>query len=162
MNRIHSLLALPLLAIAASGAANAAEDSAEFQVRIEILESCTISATAPTDIDFLSHTRSTNAPVTAQGTLTVNCSKGTPYEIGLDAGMNAESGARRMSNGAHYVPYELFKDTGYSKPWGNDAANMQSGFGTATDQALTVYGKVSSTNFPAGTYVDTVTARVVY
>lgn len=162
MNRIHSLLAFPLLALAASGAANAAEESADFQVRIEILESCSINATGPTDIDFLAHTRSTNAPVDAEGALTVNCSAGTPYQIGLDAGTHAEGTQRRMASGENFVPYGLYQDASRTTEWGNDTANMKGATGDASDQTHVMYGRVPSTDFPAGTYVDTVTARVVY
>lgn len=163
MTRIHSLLALPVLALAASGAANAAEtDTASFQVQIQILESCDISATAPTNIDFGSYTRSTGTPVTSAGTLTVNCSKGTPYQIGLDAGLNADGDQRRMSFGDEFVPYGLYQDSSHTIEWGNNTENMMGEIGTATNQSHTVHGRVPDTNFPAGTYVDTVTARVVY
>lgn len=164
-----SLLALALAAAAAAGSAQAAEDSATFQVRLVITESCTISATAPTDIDFLSRVRSTSA-VDAQGTLTVNCSEGTPYQIGLSGGANTAgdttapaAGERRMANGATLVPYDLFRDSGRSQFWGNTpGTDTQPGTGTAANQAYTVYARLPSTDFAAGTYADTVTARVVY
>ena len=161
MNLSKHLATTSLLAIALAagmGSAQAAEDNADFKVSIVIQESCTISATA---MDFDSHTRSTSTPVT-QGTLTVNCSEGTPYQIGLDAGIHAEGTERRMANGSILMPYGLYRDASYTQNWGNDAANMKDAVGTASNQAHTVYGRVPSTNFPAGTYVDTVTARVVY
>lgn len=157
------------LSLAMTGGAHAAEDTATFKVQIVIQESCTISATAPTDIDFLSHTRSTGAPVTATGTLTVNCSAGTPYSIGLSGGAHSmadattpSAGDRRMSSGSDFVPYDLFRDGSFSNFWGNTGSDMQTGTGTAANQAFTVHGRVASTDFPAGTYTDTVTARVVY
>lgn len=169
MNNLKRLIALPVLALAASGASFAAEtQTADFQVRMVIQESCTISS-APTDIDFLTHARSTGAPVSATGSLTVNCSAGTPYQIGLDSGIHASSegvatsGGRRMSNGNALVPYELYQDSSLAKLWGNtESVDMLSAIGTAQDQSHTVHGRVPSTNFPAGTYTDTVTARVVY
>lgn len=171
MTRFHSLIALSVLAIAATpGIAHAAEDSAQFNVQIVITESCTISTTAPTDIDFLSHARSTGAPAAAQGTLTVNCSTGTPYQIGLNGGTNSSgtatapvAGDRRMSSGSGFVPYDLYQDASFATFWGNtEGTDMMPGTGTASNQTHTVYGRVPSTDFPAGTYTDTVTARVVY
>lgn len=165
-----SLAALALLA-AAAGGAQAAEDTATFQVRIVITESCTISTTAPTDVDFLTRVRATAAPVDAQGTLTVNCSQGTPYQIGLSGGTNSTgtaatpaAGERRMINATGaYVPYDLFSNAARSQFWGNTlGSNTVSATGTAANVAHAVYGRVPSTNFPAGTYTDTVTARVVY
>ncbi|MBJ6980470.1 spore coat U domain-containing protein [Luteimonas sp. MC1572] len=158
------------LSLGVIGNASAAEDSATFQVRLVIQESCTISATQPTDIDFLSHVRSTGAPATATGTLTVNCSAGTPYSIGLSGGANTlanatapAAGDRRMASGSAFVPYDLYRDGGFSNFWGNTAGvDMQTGTGNAANQAFTVHGRVPSTNFPAGSYTDSVTARVVY
>lgn len=77
MNTFKKILAVPALILAGASGAHAAEETAQFQVRMVIEESCTISS-APTDIDFLTHTRSTGTPVTATGTLSVNCSEGTP------------------------------------------------------------------------------------
>lgn len=163
MNRLKSLAAVPALVLAAASGAYAAEDTTEFQVRMVIVESCEFSS-APTDIDFSTHSRSTGAPVTSTGTLSVNCSEGTPYRIGLDSGIHSESaGERRMSYNDVLVPYDLYQDSGHSIVWGDTAAtDMMSATGTATNQLHTVYGRVPSTNFPAGTYTDTVTARVVY
>lgn len=166
MNRL-SLIALPLFALAAAANAHAAEDTSDFQVRIQILESCDISSVAPTDIDFQTHARGAGAPATAQGTLTVNCSAGTPYQIGLNSGTNgggaATSGTRHLSDGVTLIPYDLYQDASHTKFWGNTQGNdMLGAIGTASNQSHTVYGRVPSTNFPAGTYTDTVTARVVY
>lgn len=163
MNTFKKILAVPALILAGASGAHAAEETAQFQVRMVIEESCTISS-APTDIDFLTHTRSTGTPVTATGTLSVNCSEGTPYQIGLDSGIHSESaGERRMSNGSVLVPYNLYQDATRTNRWGNtEGTDMKSAVGTATDQDHTVFGEVPSTNFPAGTYTDTVTARVVY
>ncbi|KAF1708551.1 hypothetical protein CSC70_12970 [Pseudoxanthomonas kalamensis DSM 18571] len=158
-----SLIATALIAAGVAGSAHAATDTATFQVQIVITESCDISTVAPTDIDFGTHTRSTGAPADATGTITVNCSNGTPYQIGLDNGQNALATQRRMANGGIFVPYNLYSDNGRTVLWGNTLnTDTVSGTGTAADQAYTVYGRVPSTNYPTGTYLDTVTATVIY
>lgn len=170
MNTIKSTLLAIAVAAGTIGGAHAAEDSASFQVRIVIQESCTISTTAPTDIDFGTHVRSTGAPATRTGTITVNCSAGTPYTIGLDGGANSlgslaspAAGDRRMASGTGFVPYDLFRDAGFSQFWGNTpGVDTAAGTGNAANQTYTVHGRVPSTNFAAGTYVDTVTAKIVY
>lgn len=170
MNILKSSLLAIAVAAGTVGSAHAAEDTANFQVRIVIQESCVISTTAPTDIDFLSHTRSTGAPVLATGTITVNCSAGTDYTIGLNGGANSlgtaaspAEGDRRMSSGTGYVPYDLFRNAARTQFWGNTpGTDTQAGIGTAANQTYTVFGRVPSTNFDAGTYVDTVTATIVY
>ena len=170
MNRFANAVALPLFVLAcAAGSVQAAETAATFKVRMVVEESCTIGTTGASDIDFLTHTRSTGEPVSATGTLTVKCSAGTPYAIGLSSGLHSTGGAapaagdRRMANGTQYVPYDLYRDGSFSNFWGNtEGTDMQSGTGTAADQSYTVHGRVASTNAPAGTYTDTVIVRVVY
>lgn len=166
MNRPANAVALSLLSLALlAGGANAAEETATFQVQIQILESCTISDGA---LSFPATVRS-NGPVNSTGTLTVNCSEGTPYSIGLSAGANAMAGAtgaapgeRRMLSGETYLAYDLYQDIGRTTFWGDALAAQRSGTGTGADQAHTVFGRVPSANAPAGNYSDTVTARVVY
>lgn len=165
MNLLKTTLTASLLVAAGfAGSASAETDTSSFEVRIRIVESCTISAT---DIDFLEVVRGTAA--TASGTLTVNCSEGTPYDITLDGGANADGSAitatsRRMANGTTYVPYGLYSDSTRTSVWGNDAASDVSDTGTGSDQTHTVYAAVtaSATNVARNDYVDTVTATVTY
>lgn len=171
MNILKTALIAALFSAAAAPAAFAAETSNTFQVRIQILESCDITTTKPTDIDFGNVTR-TNAAVnlSATGTITVNCSAGTPYQIGLNGGSNSTgaaatpaAGERRMRQGAttNYVAYDLFQGTG-STFWGNVSGNRVAAVGNAAAQTHTVTARVTSVNVPAGAYVDTVTATVTY
>jgi spore coat protein U-like protein len=175
-SRVKNLVKAGLVAAAVSGAfasVQAATDTTTFLVRIVITESCTISTTAPTNVDFASQARATAAvALAATGTLNVNCSAGTPYNIGLNGGTNTSgtigapvAGQRRMRLGAttNYVPYELYQNTGATTFWGNTiGTSTLAGTGTGSNQALSVYGRVTSVNFPAGTYEDTVTATVTY
>jgi spore coat protein U-like protein len=164
-----SLIASALLATGIAGNALAATDTTTFQVRLVITESCDIRTVAATDVDFLSRVRSAGAPVDAQGTLVVNCSAGTPYTIGLNAGGNSTAATatatnRRMASGAgNFVPYGLYRDAGRTLFWGDViGTNTLAGTGSAANQSIPVYGRVPSTNAPAGTYADTVTATITY
>lgn len=161
--------AVPLLAsIALPLSVQAAEDTAQFNVMIEILESCDIASSAASDIDFGSHVRNSGAPVSAMGTLTVNCTDGTDYTIGLNEGQNATSTIasadnRRMTSGTDFVAYGLYRDASHLEFWGNEAGtNTLPGTGTATAQDITVYGRVPSTDVPPGSYTDIVTATITY
>jgi spore coat protein U domain-containing protein, fimbrial subunit CupE1/2/3/6 len=161
-----TLLATALLACCSQ--AFAATDTAQFQVQIVITESCDIQAVAASNIDFSTQARNTGAPVDAAGTLQVNCSSGTPYSIGLGAGLNSTAAAasannRRMINGTNFVPYGLYRDAGRTLFWGNViGTDTIAGTGNASNQSIQVFGRVPSTNVPAGTYVDTVIATVNY
>lgn len=152
----------------ATCAAHAATDTQAFSVMLTVTESCTISATPPTDVNFGSNARTSGAvSVTANGTLHVNCSPGTEWVITLNEGQHNDGTSRRMqstTNIAHYAAYGLYQDAGYGTPWGN-VTNFGSGLagtGTGTSQDIPVYGRLTNLNLPAGNYVDSVTATITY
>lgn len=165
---------VPLLACiavaAASGAAHAATDTTQFQVKITITESCDVHTVNATDIDFGTHVRSTDAtPIDNQGALQLNCSRGTPYQIALDPGLHFSSGTAAADNrrmlGAdnNYVPYGLYRDAARTQFWGRVlGTNTVAGIGNAAPQSIPVFGRVPATNVPAGVYLDTITATVTY
>ncbi len=159
-----------IAATAFAGAANAATDTTQFQVKITITESCDVHTVNASDIDFGTHVRSTGAtPIDNQGALQLNCSRGTPYQIALDPGLNASSPTaaadnRRMTNAdGGLVPYGLYRDAARTQFWGRVlGTNTVAGTGTAAQQSIPVYGRVASTDVAAGVYLDTVTATVTY
>ncbi|MEG1681917.1 MAG: spore coat U domain-containing protein, partial [Stenotrophomonas sp.] len=113
--------------------------------------------------------RSSGTPVDAQGTLEVNCTNGTPYTIGMNPGVNSTSTTatannRRMSDGANnFVAYGLYRDAGRQNLWGEViGTDTLAGTGTAGAQTIPVYGRVPSTDAPAGSYGDTVIATITY
>ncbi|NNH37000.1 spore coat protein U domain-containing protein [Acinetobacter sp. NIPH 2377] len=139
-----------------AGQTNASTKAADatFQVKIEVVSTCAISAT---DIDF----DQVNSGVTATdktGNLNVTCTSQTPYRVGL-------SGSGKMTNTADSnssVAYQLFKASSDTAEWNNDN-NQYSATGSGTVQAIPVVAKLSgSTNVRAGNYADTVTATVTY
>ena len=156
-----SLLALAIASVGIAGTAQAGTDSTTFNVKIVITESCDIHTTAATDVDFGTHARDSGA-VTATGTLTVNCTNSTPYNIGLGNGGNF-SGTRRMTDGTNYIGYALYRDSSHTLAWGTTiGTDTLAGTGTAANQTISVYGRAPSTNAPAGSYNDNVTATITY
>lgn len=91
---------------------------------------------------------------------------GTPYNVTLNAGQNSGAGGvadRNMTNGTALLPYQLYRDPGRSEVWGNTVpTDTVTGTGTGAVQTIPVYGRVPSANVPAGSYLDVVTATVVY
>lgn len=159
-----------IAAVVATGAAHAATDTTQFQIKITITESCDVHTVSATDLDFGSHVRSTIAtPIDNQGTLQLNCSRGTPYQIALDPGLNSSSATaaadnrRMISADNNFVPYGLYRDAARTQFWGRVVGtNTFAGTGTAAQQSIPVYGRVPATDVPAGVYVDTITATVTY
>lgn len=163
MNMSRTLLAAALLGLFAAPAI-AADDSTTFNVKITITSTCDIKTVAATDVNFGS-VASTATNVDQQGTLTVNCTSGTPYNIGLGFGQNGtDAASRKMKSGANLVPYQLYKAAarGASDVWDNTGTGRLAGTGTGAAQTVNVFGRVPSANFPAGAYNDVVTATVTY
>jgi len=146
--------------------------TANFQVKLTITESCTITAVPATaDIDFGTVARTTAALTNGvSGQLSINCSADTPYLIGLNGGLNSATplapslGERRMkhSTAATLVPYDLFQDLGHSIFWGNTAGSLFSKKGIGSAELIPVFGYLTNANFQAGVYTDTVTATITY
>jgi len=141
--------------------AQAATDTVNLNVKVTITATCDIHSVPSTDVDFGS-IASTATDTDAAGALSVNCTPGTDYTIGLDAGENFGGGERRMIKGTDYVAYELYRDGARSQVWGNDLAGSLSGTGTGSDQNIPVYGRIATANSPAGDYADVVIATVTY
>lgn len=163
--RILALLALLALASVAGRAQAQATATTTFEVRIQISSVCTINNPAATAMDFGPHP-SSGAQVDATSVLSINCTPGTAYNVGLDAGQNAGGGginARAMTSGSALVPYQLYRDPGRTAIWGTTiGTDTYAGSGIGAVQSVTVYGRVPNTNAPAGSYLDTITATITY
>ncbi len=110
-----------------------------------------------------------SSQVDATTTLTVNCTKNSPYIVGLDAGVTtgATIAQRLMANGANTMQYNLYTNSARSSIWGNSSGSWVSGTGAglAIAQTLTVYGRVANgqTNLAVGNYQEnTITVTVTY
>ncbi|WP_180044642.1 spore coat U domain-containing protein, partial [Acinetobacter sp. YH16039] len=139
-------------ASAETPAASTQQAQTTFDVKIEVLSTCSINAT---EIDF-GKVNSGSVASDKTGTLNVTCTNQTPYSVGL-------SGSGKMTNekdALSSIAYELFQDS--NKPWDNND-NKYANNGSGNVQAIPVIANVvGSTNVRAGNYKDTVTATVTY
>jgi spore coat protein U-like protein len=162
--------------VAVTPAARAATATGTFQVLIDIQKSCTVTAGAGSNVDVGS-VASTATNSAASNTVSVTCTKATPYFIGLapsvpNGGTNSGSGSMASTGGVvgntDKVPYQLRSTAGASGTvWGNTATssvvgNGVAGTGSGSAQTHTVYATVPSANFTADSYADTVTITVNY
>jgi spore coat protein U-like protein len=156
--------------VLAAGAAQAAGNTVTttFQVSATVKPNCTTSATA---LGFGNYTPGSGA-ITANSTITVNCTKSTPYTVGLNPGSTTGDAfiQRLMTSGANTLQYNLYTTAALTTVFGDGtgATGTDSGTGTGMANALTytVYGQVpdNATNqasLPA-TYTDTITVTVSY
>ncbi len=162
MNRKH--ISLVLLSIFLCGIAGAATATANFEVRIQIVSECRINSA--TDLDFgVSGVLAADLDLTS--TITVQCTAGTPYSIGIGAGggVGATESNRLMTGpGLQTIGYSLWRNAGRTLNWGTSiGVDTLAGTGTGAAQAVTVYGRVPAQATPGvGNYADTVTATITY
>lgn len=110
-------------------------------------------------------------PVTGQ-TISISCTKGSAYSVGLSDGQNAVSvgGRRRMVSGSNYLAYDLFKSAGTTR-WGSvgaarrdsSTAEINPGNGLGIGSQVFNYNARIYTDQPtppAGTYLDNVVLDV--
>ena len=119
------------------------------------------------DIDFGTHTAgSTN--LKQSGNLTVRCTNGTPYTVGLIPSNNNQEGRgeRKSTNPANTdkVPYVLKKGNS-SELWGNQSSGTGSAqrfTGDSSNQTHTISAEVQNTDYTPGEYKDKVTVDIRY
>ena len=106
-----------------------------------------------------------SANVDQTSTITVTCTNTTPYNIGLDKGLNGGSVTTRQKKaGSALITYSLFSASGRTVNWGNTVGtDTVAATGNGTGQAYTVYGRIPPQTTPApASYSDTITITVTY
>lgn len=138
-------------------------------VNMTVTNDCTI--TAP-NIAFGSAPVVSGFPAVTGQTISLACTKGSAYTVGISDGQYAVSvgGRRRMISGSNYLAYDIFKGSGTTR-WGSVGAarrassdaevNPGNGLGTGS-QVFNYNAKVytDQTTPPAGTYLDNVVLDV--
>ena len=139
-------------------------------VSMTVANDCTISAPS---ISFGS------APVvsafsTVSQTVSVNCTKGSAYTVGLGDGTHPVSvgGRRQMMSGGNYLAYDIFQSAGTTR-WGSvgaarrasSTAEVNPGNGLGSGSQIFNYNARIYTDQatpPAGTYTDSVVLDVSF
>lgn len=142
--------------------AYAGSDTDSFEVRATVLASCDVTAT---NLLFGDYDPVAAANLDAETTLSVTCTNGTPYHVGmsLGAGSGASMATRRMTltGDTATLNYVLYQNTQRTVLWGNTGTDRLAGSGTGTPDTLHLYGRVPMQQAsPAGAYVDTIVVTV--
>ena len=158
-----TFIAASVIAVVSATSVDAATTTNSFTAQIVITEDCDIVSAG--DLDFGSAgVLASNVDVTS--TLSVQCTNSTTYDIGLDAGIGsgADTTTRKMMDGAEFVNYQMFSDSGRSSNWGDVVGtDTVASTGNGAAQIHTIYGRVPVQSTPsAGTYLDTVTVTVTF
>lgn len=163
---IRTTLCTSLFAGTVLFAGNALSQTAttQFNVQITINAECQINSAE--DLDF-GPSGVIDTAVEATSEITVQCTSGTDYDIGLNEGVGVGATVTdRLMTGPNdeTVEYSLYTDAGRTDVWGDTlGADTVAGIGTGDEQAYTVFGQVPAQPTPApGTYNDTITVTLTY
>lgn len=169
MRRNPSFIKLALFALSAivltAADASAQTASSNFQVTANVAASCTITST---DLAFGNYdplVAHSATPLDANGSVTIRCTKGTNSTIGLNLGSSPTGAIRRMSGGADFLQYQLYKEAARTNVWGDSGADLVNP-GAAPSMAprvVTVYGRVfAGQDVSSGGYADTIQATITF
>ena len=166
MHKIHAMTLL--LGASWAGIASSATTTTTFAVTATVQATCSATATA---LAFGAYTSGGGA-IANNSTISVKCTKNTPYTIALNGGATAGGAVaqRLMASGANTLQYNLFTTAAFGQIFGDGSgtsktvAGTGAGIGSAT--TVTVFGQLpdSAANQAAipGNYTDTITVTVTY
>lgn len=154
--------------LALAGAAQAATKNTQFTVSATVASNCLISA-ADLNLGTFDGTNDLN---TAVSNITVRCTTGLPFLVGLSQGLHGNFTNRRLKilgPDLDTLVYNLYTDSGRTIVW-NETTNRTGGVGAgmSSGSAVTVpvYGKLLVSENDglgkAGVYNDTITATITY
>ena len=158
-------LAIALMAFCsfAWSGAEAATATGSFNVQVTIAATCVV--TSATNLHFGTQ-GVLAANVDQRSTINVTCTNTTPYNIGLDKGVNGASVTTRQMKaaGPALINYSLFRDAGRTMNWGQTiGTDTAAGTGTGLAQSVTAYGRIPPQTTPSpGTYNDTIVVTLTY
>jgi len=137
----HTLYpALVAGAVTMSGGAMAQTATADLTVTLNIAGSCTVAAQT---VAFDEQTSLTLTQESIPTTITVNCSQGLPYELGLGMGQANQGTQRRMAAGGHFVNYGIYTDNTYTTSLtAVGGTNSITSNGTGADQTHAIYARL--------------------
>jgi spore coat protein U-like protein len=136
------------------------------QLDMTVTNDC-ITITAP-DVNFGSAPLVKNFPTLSQ-TISITCTKGSSYTVGINNGQNAVGSVRNMASGANRLSYDIYKASTGSR-WGSTGTDRWS---SATSTSISSDGLLRTYNYtaqvlsgqntpPAGTYSDTLVVDVAF
>jgi spore coat protein U-like protein len=149
---------------ACSAATSSRAQQVPFTAQINNTAACTVAATA---MNFGNLT-TMSAQRDATSTITVTCTRGTDYTLGLSNGSGGGTGptARRMTNPGttNFITYGIYRNAARNQPWGDiPGTNTESRRANGNAQNFTAYGRIpAQAEVRSFTYTDTIIATITY
>ncbi len=159
-------LLLALVSTLVATPSGAATQQTTFNVTANVSVACAVSAA---NLAFGSYSAGTTTALDAQTNISVDCTAGANWELGLDKGLHgASTAARAMANdtaASILLNYSIFSDPARTVNWGNNTGvDTVTGVGTGVVQDIGAYGRIPArqTTATAGGYSDTITATITF
>lgn len=151
-------------ALAVISFANQADDNTSMHVTLQVMKSCSLSAS---DMDFSRHSSADTSEITASSELSITCTKGTPWKLTADSADQANGTfylhpSSDMTDAAN-IAYKLYSDVSKSEQITSTDGLESTGTGTLQNQTL--YGVIEAnalTSAVAGQYDDDVNLYLTY
>lgn len=139
------------------------------KLHLKVERDCTISAPS---VNFGSHPLPDRFATITQSA-SVRCSIGSAYNVALDVGKKPAGTTRRMTDGANFLEYDIFKGTSGTNRWGSidneryssaDATTGGGDTGGVTTQTYEYSARIRPNQpaVPAGVYKDTLRLSVIF
>jgi spore coat protein U-like protein len=167
MRRKNIMLAVAGALLVASGTAGAATKTTTFGVSATVNPNCLVSAQA---LNFGGYDGT--AAKTGTSDITVRCSSGTTYAVGLSTGGGTYAQRLLSGTGVNKLQYNLYTTLAANTVWGDGTlgtgtvSGLGAGMAIASTQTHTVFGQLPDNAFnqgaPSGVYNDTITVTVTY
>ncbi len=153
-------------AFATTAATAATTTPGQMAISATVVAGCTLAA--PANLTLTGQSVLTDGA--GLGSISVECTNGSPYHIEVDGGGSGNVAARVATGGATgaTLAYGLFRDAGYTENWGvTDSTDTFDGVGQGgtTPIATPVYMRITPAALQAAqadTYTDTVNVTVSY
>lgn len=136
------------------------------QLTMTVTNDC-ITLNAP-NVNFGSAPLAKDFPPVSQ-TVSVTCTKGSSYTVGINNGSYANGTVRNMASGSNRLSYEIYKASTTnrwgsvgSERWASAASSSASSDGLLRTYNYTARVLPAQTTPPAGTYTDTVVVDIAF
>lgn len=164
-------IAVAFTALLVSTMATASTVTTSFTVTANVIKSCSVSASS---LNFSNYDVTASTDDTATTTVSVICTSGAAFAVGLDKGSNGSITTRKMKDGSgNLLAYSLYTGAtsgsgcGGSTLFGDGTTGSTvagTGAGPSSTQTVTVYGCIPAGQnaVAANGYTDTITVTVNY
>jgi spore coat protein U-like protein len=125
---------------------------------------CTVSVSS--GVSFGTYSVFAGSPLDSTGQFNLRCTgpdRNTTFSISISTGSSGTYTARRLTSGAQFLLYNLYRDAARTIVWGDGTGGTQvtTGHYNGVRLYFSVYGRIPALQDAAvGTYSDTVTVVV--